>query len=198
MSDNGEQSELSEEGSDTFEIEYAEKTAVEQELENLTEFNFVKYPSLALSKPSKPITDFNFSSDFIRNLFYTMKINGGISISAPTVGVNKRIALINITEPLIMINPVILVESKEKEEIEESNFAFLGYFYPIKRCKEITITYQDITGEQIVTKATGLLSAAMQHEVDAINGVMFYDHLNTISRYLAIKKLRNFIKKSQR
>jgi len=167
-------------------------------LENLTEFEFVKFPDSSLQKPSIPVDDFSYGNDFIRNLFYTMKINGGISISATNVGVDKRIVLVNITEPLVMYNPAILTMSDETETVEESNFAFLGHFYSIKRSKEITVTYQNETGGHIVTKATGMLSASIQHEVDAINGVMFYDHYNPVAKLLAIKKLKKFIKKSHK
>jgi len=168
-----------------------------EENENLTEFDLVKYPDKRLSGFSEEVYDFKNITDFIRNLYYTMKRNNAIGISAPAVGVNKRIIVINISEPIILINPIIITASKEMEEFEESSLAYSGFFADVKRHERIMVAYKNENDEARSLDCTGILAATIQHEIDCLNGVQFYDKLGVVGKFLAQKKLKKFVKKQK-
>ena len=48
----------------------------------------------------------------------------------------------------------------------------------VQRKKRIRISAQNINGEQIEIKAKGFLAVVLQHELDHLDGVMFYDHID--------------------
>lgn len=160
--------------------------------ENLIQLGIIKYPSKSLYK--KSITCDEVDIDFVKNLFYTMKMNGAVAIAAPQVGVYKRLIIINIDKPVVMVNPVIITKSKETEEIEEGSLSIPGFFYKIKRHSSITIAYQDENGKQMESTATGLIAATIQHEVDLLNGQIFINKLSIVSKLMMKKKIKKHLK----
>ena len=168
-----------------------------EEDENLTEFDLVKFPDKRLSGFAEEVYDFKHLTDFIRNLYYTMKLNNAIGISAPAVGVDKRIVVLNISEPMILINPIIITASKEMEEFEESSLAYSGFFADVKRHERIMVAYKNENDEALSLDCCGILAATIQHEIDCLNGVQFYDKLGVVGKFLAQKKLKKFIKKQK-
>ena len=168
-----------------------------EEDENLTELEIVKFPDKRLSGFADEVYDFKHLSDFIKNLYYTMKLNNGIGISAPAVGVDKRIIVLNISEPMILINPVIIKKSEETEIFEESSLAYNGFFANVKRHERILVAYKNENDEPLSLDCTGILAATIQHEMDSLNGIMFYDHLGYVASYMAKKKLKKFIKQQK-
>lgn len=166
------------------------------EKEKLLNLEIIKYPDKRLSVPSILISDFEEShEELIKNLLYTMKVNDGISISAPSVGVMMKLCIINIGSPIVMFNPTLISHSKEVVELEEGTISIPGYFYNIKRYKEIEFAYQNELGEHIQSNANGLLSVCIQHEMDILNGKLYLDKMSKIKKFFEAKKIKNHIKK---
>lgn len=162
--------------------------------EYLTELDIIKYPDKRLSQRSEDIIEDFDPTDFVRDLFYTMKLNGAVSIAAPSVGVLKRLILINIDEPIVMINPIIISKSEKTEEIEEGLLSIPGFFYKIKRHSSISVGYRDSDGNHIQSNATGLIAMTIQHEIDLLNGKIFIDKLSPISKLMNRKKIKKHLK----
>ncbi|PIX29250.1 MAG: hypothetical protein COZ64_00620, partial [Candidatus Brennerbacteria bacterium CG_4_8_14_3_um_filter_43_14] len=78
------------------------------------------------------------------------------------------------------INPEIVSQSKETEEIEEGCLSLPNITGTSTRKKTITITYLNEYGKKMKTKARGLLSCIFQHELDHLNGVLFIDKAKNI------------------
>ena len=98
-------------------------------------------------------------------------------IAAPQIGVNRRYIVIRDfkSEKLIeMINPQI-VKSEGNQKHLEGCISILGVYGVVNRAKMITVEYEDRKGKKNTMKAEGLLSASVQHEIDHLNGVLFYD-----------------------
>ena len=162
--------------------------------EKLTRLGVVKYPNSYLHKPASSLLDFTDINGVIKNLFYTMKMEGAIGIAAPSVSIKRRIIVMNINKPLVMINPVIITNSKETESFEESGLSFKGFFYSIDRHTDITVAYQDEFANFTSITLTGISAAVAQHEIDIIDGIMFYDRYSVLKKFFARKKLNKFIK----
>ncbi len=116
----------------------------------------------------------------------------GIGLAAPQVDASKRIFALYITdedrEPLsiIAINPKIVSHSVEKTYLTAGEGCLSvdreveGY---VPRYARITIKAFDLEGKEYKKRLKGLAAIAFQHELDHLNGVMFYDHINKVSPF---------------
>jgi len=110
----------------------------------------------------------------------------GVGLAAPQVGKSKRIIVVqpNLETPktLALINPKIITESAETNVIEEGCLSFPGIFLEIERAKEIEIEALDINGQKITMKTKSLLARVIQHEIDHLDGVLFFQKLGIWKR----------------
>ena len=122
----------------------------------------------------------------IVDMTQTMVKSNGIGISAPQVGVLKRIIVIrtNLSGEgfFELINPKILEKSKETEIIEEGCLSFPGVFLKIKRPKTIEVEGLDINGKKIRLMAKGFSARIFQHEIDHLDGILFFNRLSFFKR----------------
>ena len=119
------------------------------------------------------------------------QLRGGVGLAAPQLDISKRIIAIEIpnpaedaTEPLlstVMYNPKILSHSVQQAALEEGE-GCLSVDRPVPgyvvRNARITVSYYDMNGEQHKIRLKNYMAIVVQHEIDHINGVMFYDHIN--------------------
>jgi peptide deformylase len=137
-----------------------------------------------LRQPSKRISQVNQEvRDLIRQMLQTMYSSDGIGLAAPQVGVNKQLIIVDIhpdeaaNPPLILINPVIREASEEFEIGQEGCLSIPGVYLDVKRPEMIAVAYKDENGRPQTLFASGLLSRAIQHEIDHLEGVMFVDRV---------------------
>ena len=129
------------------------------------------------------------------DMLETLKSIGGIGLAGNQVGVAKRIFVIDRThidgeeEPIILINAELL-ESSGDQVIEEGCLSAPGIYENVTRPHKVKIRGLDLKGNRVEIEGEGLLSRALLHEIDHLNGVLFIDHLSTIKRKLLGKKLR--------
>jgi len=125
----------------------------------------------------------------------TLKSIGGIGLAGNQVGVAKKMFVIDRThidgeeEPLIMINPE-LVETSGEQVFEEGCLSAPGIYEDVTRSRKVKVRGLNLEGREIEVEGEGLLSRALLHEIDHLNGVLFIDRLSTIQRKLLGKKLR--------
>ena len=130
----------------------------------------------------------------IVDMAQTMEKNQGIGLAAPQVGVLKRVIVVQTDfkgrRILGLVNPKIVKRSREKEVDIEGCLSFPGIFLEIKRAKEIEVEGLDINGKEIQLKAKGLLARVFQHEIDHLDGILFFDRLSFLKRIaLKLKKI---------
>jgi len=111
----------------------------------------------------------------------------GMGIAFPQLGINKRVIIIvheveeNVFDNYVFINPVIVSHSTEMiaAEIGEGclsvNREVEGH---VPRFARITVEGFDENGNKIRVRAREELSIAFQHEIDHLDGIMFYDRIN--------------------
>jgi peptide deformylase len=149
-----------------------------------------------LRQPAKRIAkvDDNIRT-IIKEMLQTMYSADGIGLAAPQVGIHKQIIVIDIKldepeqPPLVMINPTILKSGSQLCNAEEGCLSIPGVYLDVTRPEEIEVSYRNEQGKPSKLKATGLLSRAIQHEMDHLNGVMFVDRVeNNIALTEELKK----------
>ncbi len=131
----------------------------------------------------------------IKEMLQTMYSADGIGLAAPQVGINKQLIVIDIAldqpdkPPLILINPKIIKSSSNLCNSEEGCLSIPGVYLDVIRPDAIEVSYKNEQGKPCRLKATGLLSRAIQHEMDHLNGVMFVDRVeNNIALNEELKK----------
>lgn len=122
----------------------------------------------------------------IVDMVQTMAKGQGIGLAAPQVGVLRRVIVIQGDfkgqRILGLINPKITKMSKEKEKDMEGCLSFPGIFLEIKRAKEVEVKGLDINGKKVKLKAKGLLARVLQHEIDHLDGILFFNRLGIIDK----------------
>ncbi|MGL5079998.1 MAG: peptide deformylase [Microcoleaceae cyanobacterium] len=120
----------------------------------------------------------------IREMLQTMYSADGIGLAAPQVGIHKQLIVIDCdpenaaTPPLVLINPVIKKFSKNISPFQEGCLSIPGVYMDVTRPEMIEVAFKDETGRPRTLQATELLSRAIQHEMDHLNGVLFVDRVD--------------------
>jgi len=74
---------------------------------------------------------------------------------------------------------------------EEGCLSIPEYTQEVKRKKKIVVRYQDLQGEnREIVGEDDLLSIALQHEIDHLDGILFIDRISRLKRELFRRKLR--------
>jgi peptide deformylase len=117
----------------------------------------------------------------------------GIGLAAPQIGINKRMLVIHYQEgdeekPIDvsyeLVNPKI-IENSVKLCFLESGEGCLSVDAPhpgkVYRPFRIKVAgYEAITGQDVTITAEGFDAIVLQHEIDHLNGVLFYDHIDKL------------------
>jgi peptide deformylase len=105
----------------------------------------------------------------------------GRGIAAPQLGVRLRVIFLQLPgeKPWPLINPEIVARSEENIIVWDACLSFLSIFMQVERSREITIRYQDLTGESHVLRAGDErnLSELLQHEIDHLDGILALDRV---------------------
>jgi peptide deformylase len=119
---------------------------------------------------------------FIADLFETMETAKGVGLAANQVGVARRVAVVGIEqERLALVNPVILsAEGRAREE--EGCLSVPEVYGEVERPERIVVEALGPAGEPYRREASGLLARAIQHEIDHLDGILFFDHLSVLKR----------------
>jgi len=123
--------------------------------------------------------------DLSDTLAYWRKTTGyGRGIAAPQIGANVRVIFLRLPgeEPWPVVNPVITERSKEKIVVWDACLSFLSIFMKVERYREISVRYQDLSGEQYEVHANEErnLSELLQHEIDHLDGILAVDRITDV------------------
>lgn len=137
-----------------------------------------KKGNLVLTKKSEAVNEIDKDIlDLIQDLKDTLYSTTGIGLAAPQISVNKRVILVDLRngmEPVVLINPKIKMKFGTQES-EEGCLSYPSYYGLLKRPGRVTVKGIDENGKIKVIRAKGLLCCALCHEIDHLDGIMFYD-----------------------
>lgn len=130
--------------------------------------------------------------DYVKNsqdpdLSEKYSLRPGIGLAAPQVNASVQMFALHITEDkgktisFVAVNPKIVSHSVEKTYLTSGEGCLSvdrnieGY---VPRYARITIKAFDLDGNEFKMRLKGLPAIAFQHELDHLNGVMFFDHIS--------------------
>ena len=127
-----------------------------------------------------------------KDMLETMRQAPGVGLAGNQVGVLERIFVWEVEdEHGAFINPIITDRSEETFEDDEGCLSMPGLVYPVERSMRVTVEAIDERGEPVRVEAEDFLARIFQHEIDHLDGVLFFDRLTEPLRREALTELRN-------
>src|SRR5436190_5503781 len=153
----------------------------------MSQLDILRYPDPRLHKVARTVAAVD---DRIRRLvddmLETMYEAEGVGLAATQVDVHERVIVIDTSEardtPIVLINPELIEKSDEMTLGDEGCLSVPDIYDKVPRHARVTARARDRTGETREFAAEGLLSVAVQHEMDHLLGKVFVDYLSPLKR----------------
>jgi peptide deformylase len=150
------------------------------------------------------------------DMLETMYNANGIGLAAQQVGEVLQLTVIDVSEaesrpsqmwidgaevdpkeymPLVLVNPEIQF-GQEIEIASEGCLSFPEITGDIPRAAKISVKARDLDGKSIEFEAAGLLSRAVQHEADHLNGILFIDRMSSAAKSSLAGRLKRLASES--
>ena len=154
---------------------------------------FVPWPNKVLRTPAAAVGEI---TDDIRaiwdEMLAAMYAMPGVGLAAPQLGIPLSLAVVdcaqNGREPVRMANPELVRAGVELQEIEEGSPNLPGVWTKVKRPSQVTVKFINEKGEAEERAFTGLWATSTQHQIDHLNGRMFFDRLSPLKRKMLLAK----------
>lgn len=120
-------------------------------------------------------------------------LSPAVGIAAPQVGQTKQMCAIYIENEngkaicdIVLINPRIIAHSVEQTYLENGEACLSikdEHRGLIHRYSYIKVRYQDLEGNTKTVEVNDFMAVAFQHEIDHLNGILFYDHIDPVKPF---------------
>jgi len=116
----------------------------------------------------------------VRLLHELRESNNGIGLAANQIGINKRVCVVNVKEPLVLINPKIVEKSKEQFIFPEGCLSFPDSKIKTTRHQDIVVEADNHEGRLSFSANSKDINDAfecvcVQHEIDHLDGITMFD-----------------------
>ena len=116
----------------------------------------------------------------VRLLHELRQSENGIGLAANQIGINKRVCVINVKEPIVLINPKIVEKSKEQFVFPEGCLSFPDSKIQTQRHQDIVVTADNHDGKLSFSANSKDINDAfecvcIQHEIDHLDGITMFD-----------------------
>lgn len=146
--------------------------------------NMVLYPDDPLTQQAEPYDAIGPELVQLKNdMIDTMHAYEGVGLAGPQIGISKRVFVMQEPEreALCLINPEIL--NAEGEQIGEEGCLSIPEIYSdVVRANRITVRAFNEHGQAVTLEAEGFAARIMLHEIDHLDGIVFLDRLDILTR----------------
>ena len=153
-------------------------------------------PDPVLRVECPEVTEFDEAlRKLVGNMVETMHAAPGVGLAAPQVGIEKRLAVVDVSvgkeaDALkVLINPRI-VEQEGKVVDYEGCLSIPDISEKVSRPQWVRVEAQDVHGEPFSLETEDFEARAVCHELDHLNGVLFIDHLRGLRREKVKRQIR--------
>ncbi|WP_172960993.1 peptide deformylase [Oceaniglobus roseus] len=151
------------------------------------------WPDRRLRTPAAPVAAV---TDEIRALWAemieAMEAMPGVGLAAPQIGVMLRLAVVDASEArgraIRMANPEILHASIHPRAHDEASPNLPGVSAVIERPRAVTVRYLNEGGEVEERDMVDLWATSVQHQIDHLDGRMYFDRLSRLKRERLLKR----------
>ena len=155
------------------------------------------WPDKRLRTPAADVAEI---TDEVRatwdDMIDVMEAMPGVGLAAVQIGVMQRLAVVDASESrgkaVRMANPEVLHASVQPREHEEASPCLPGVSAKITRPRAVTVRYLDADGALTERDFIGLEATSVQHQIDHLNGRMYFDRLSKVKRDMLLRRARKF------
>jgi len=149
-----------------------------------------------LRKPAEEVGELDDEvRTLVKDMFETMYYAGGIGLAAPQVGISRRVLVVDLGEAdeegvggVALVDPRVVEFSRKTDKGPEGCLSIPGMEEVVERPEAVTVEGLGPDGEPVAMEVSGLLSRALQHEIDHLDGILFIDRVSPLKRRLLLKK----------
>ena len=152
-------------------------------------------PIITLGDPrlrlkGEPVDSFGkYLHELLDDLAQTMRAAPGVGLAAPQLGVALQACVVEVENQLHeLVNPRIVKATGDDRDLEGC-LSIPGYFAYVTRREHVWVVAQNRHGRKIKLAGQGLLSRAMQHELDHLQGKLYIDYLNSMEELIPVGQM---------
>lgn len=128
------------------------------------------------------------------DMIETMDAMPGVGLGAPQIGVMQRLAVVDTSEArnkrIRLANPEVIDASAIMNVHEEASPCLSGVSAKVSRPRGVKVRYLDETGAVVERDFVGLDATSVQHQIDHLDGKMYFDRLSKVKRDMLIRRAR--------
>lgn len=156
------------------------------------------YGDSVLRKKAKPIKAVGVEEKKILDqMLSIMRQAGGVGLAAPQIGLDRRLIIVECNDTLWMLANPKIIDKEGIDILEEGCLSFPEVVVKIKRPKKVVVEALDINNKKIKLPADDILSRALQHEIDHLDGKLIIDYANLVEKFRIRKKIKEIIKRDK-
>ncbi|WP_438987447.1 peptide deformylase [Marivivens donghaensis] len=156
---------------------------------------FVMWPHRSLRTPAAPVEAI---TDDIRAIWVemieAMDAMPGVGLAAVQLGIDLCLAVVDCSDErgkaVKMANPEVLHASVQPRDHEEASPNLPGVSAKVARPRAVTVRFLNEHGEMEDRDFVGLWATSVQHQIDHLNGKMYFDNLSKVKRDMLIRKAK--------
>ncbi|MEE9429031.1 MAG: peptide deformylase [Paracoccaceae bacterium] len=153
----------------------------------------IPWPDKRLRTAAEPVAQI---TDDIRALWddmiAVMEAMPGVGLAAVQLGEMVRLAVVDASEArgqvVRMANPEIIEASGKMNVHEEASPNLPGMSAKVSRPRAVNVRFMNAEGVIERRDYVGLWATSVQHQIDHLNGKMYFDHLSRVKREMLLKK----------
>jgi peptide deformylase len=152
----------------------------------------VKVPDPVLRQKTRKIKKIDASiQKLIDDMIETMYDAPGVGLAANQVGVSLRLCVIDCPNSspglVVLVNPEI-VKRSGTQECDEGCLSLPGYYGNVQRSEKVVVKGLNRDGRPVRYHATGLFAECVEHEVDHLEGNLYFDLLDNMEKLLPVRQ----------
>jgi peptide deformylase len=149
----------------------------------------VKWPDARLAETCALVEEITPQIEALAaDMLETMYAAPGRGLAGPQVGAMLRVFVMDAgwkegkPDPLVCINPMLMEVSEERATASEGCLSIPGVSAEISRPAQVQMVWTGLNGGRFVQSFTGFAAACVQHEIDHLDGIVTFDHLDAQTR----------------
>ena len=159
------------------------------------------WPDARLRRPAQPVAEITPDVMAIwADMIDTMEAMPGVGLAAPQIGVPLRLAVVDASnergQAVRMANPEILHASGQFRDHEEASPNLPGVFATVRRPRAVTVRVVNEQGTLEERDFVHLWATSVQHQIDHLNGRLYFDHLTALKRKMLIARSEKMRRRS--
>ena len=155
----------------------------------------IPWPDARLRTPAAPVEAITPQIHALwQDMIDTMEAMPGVGLAAPQIGVMLRLAVVDASEgrgqALRMANPDVVHASVQLRAQEEGSPNLPGVWASIERPRAVLVRFLNDQGAVEERDFVGLWATSVQHQIDHLNGRMYFDRLSKVKRDMLLRRAK--------